>query len=81
MLPPYFQFYNPVKILSGKKALENIPFELELLNAGRPMIVTDQGVVQAGLIDIVTAALGGSTLPTSSSARRQLFSGMRSAIP
>lgn len=62
MLPPYFQFYNPVKILSGKKALENIPFELELLNAGRPMIVTDQGVVQAGLIDIVTAALGGSNL-------------------
>jgi len=62
MLPAYFQFYNPVKILSGKKALENIPFELELLNASRPMIVTDKGVVQAGLVDIVTAALGGSNL-------------------
>jgi alcohol dehydrogenase len=62
MLPAYFQFYNPVKILSGKKALENIPFELELLNASRPMIVTDKGVVQAGLVDIVAAALGGSNL-------------------
>jgi alcohol dehydrogenase len=62
MLPAYFQFYNPVKILSGEKALENIPFELELLNARRPMIVTDKGVVQAGLINVLTAALGGSNL-------------------
>ena len=62
MLPAYFQFYNPVKILSGKKALENIPHELELLNASRPLIVTDKGVVQAGLINIVKEALGGSNL-------------------
>lgn len=62
MLPAYFQFYNPVKILSGKKALENIPYELELLNARRPLIVTDKGVVQAGLIDVLTSALGGSDL-------------------
>lgn len=33
MLPEYFQYYNPVKILSGRMALENVPFELGLLNA------------------------------------------------
>ncbi|MGE5403999.1 MAG: iron-containing alcohol dehydrogenase [Candidatus Saccharibacteria bacterium] len=62
MLPAYFQYYNPVKILSGKKALENIPFELEYLKASRPLIITDKGIVQAGLIDIVVTALGGSNL-------------------
>ncbi|MGE5415278.1 MAG: iron-containing alcohol dehydrogenase [Acidobacteriota bacterium] len=62
MLPAYFQYYNPVKILSGKKALENIPFELEYLKVSRPLIITDKGIVQAGLIDIVVTALGGSNL-------------------
>ena len=40
MIPQYFEFYNPVKILSGKQALENIAFELKQLNASRPMLLT-----------------------------------------
>ena len=28
MMPEYFEFYNPVKIMCGEAALENIPYEL-----------------------------------------------------
>ncbi len=31
MLPAFFEFENPVKILAGLKALDNLPFELERL--------------------------------------------------
>ncbi len=59
-IPPYYEFHNPVKIISGHKALENLPFELEQLAAARPMIITDKGVVRAGLIDIVKGAFADS---------------------
>ena len=29
MLPEYFEFLNPVKMLCGSGALENIPYELD----------------------------------------------------
>ncbi|HDZ91911.1 MAG TPA: hypothetical protein ENH37_14740, partial [Deltaproteobacteria bacterium] len=31
MLPNYYQFYCPVKILSGQLAVSNIPFEMGLM--------------------------------------------------
>ncbi|MBF7684352.1 iron-containing alcohol dehydrogenase [Acinetobacter sp. B10A] len=40
----YYEFFCPVKMIAGHAALENIPFELHLLNVKRPMIITDQGV-------------------------------------
>ncbi|MGM0418934.1 MAG: iron-containing alcohol dehydrogenase, partial [Thermodesulfobacteriota bacterium] len=52
MLPSYYEFYNPVKIISGNKALENIAYELGLLNAKRPLVITDKGVEKAGLMDV-----------------------------
>ena len=60
MLPNYYQFYCPVKILSGQLAVSNIPFEMKLLGCQRAMIVTDKGVVKAGLIDIVKSAFSDS---------------------
>ena len=60
MLPNYYQFYCPVKILSGQLAVSNIPFEMNLLGCKRAMIVTDKGVVKAGLIDIVKSAFADS---------------------
>ena len=49
-----------VKIISGHDALERIPATLAELTAQRPMIVTDKGVVGAGLIDIVVDAISDS---------------------
>ena len=60
MLPSYYEYHNPVKILSGNNALENIPSELDMLQASRPIIITDEGVVKAGLIDVLVNAMGGS---------------------
>ncbi len=62
MIPQYYEFSCPVKILSGLKALSNLPYELELLGVERPMIVTDKGVVGAGLIKKVKAAFKGSKI-------------------
>ena len=60
MIPEYYQFFCPVKILSGLKALSNLPYEMDLLGAHRALIVTDQGVVGAGLIKRVMRAFEGS---------------------
>ena len=38
-----FTFTCPVKTNSGNKALENLPIELSVLNAGKPLIVTNIG--------------------------------------
>jgi len=57
MLPAYYEFICPVKILSGRKALSNLPYELNLLGMHKPMVVTDQGIVKAKLLTRVTAAL------------------------
>jgi alcohol dehydrogenase len=60
MLPSYYEFFNPVKIVSGKKALDNLPYELNQLNVQRPLVITDKGVVEAGLVRIVTSAFADS---------------------
>ena len=62
MLPSYYEFYSPVKIISGAKALENLPYELDQLGVSRPLIVTDSGVSQAGLTECVVAAFSESAV-------------------
>lgn len=62
MIPQYFEFYNPVKILSGKQALENIAFELKQLNVSRPMLLTNSMLTGVGLTGIVQEALRGSEI-------------------
>jgi len=62
MIPPYYEYYNPVKILSGRQALDNIPYELETLGCHRPILITDQGIIEAGLVKIVLNAWAGSRL-------------------
>ncbi|HEO70082.1 MAG TPA: iron-containing alcohol dehydrogenase [Candidatus Hydrogenedentes bacterium] len=60
MMPKYYEFACPVKIVSGLKALANLPYEMGLLGAHRALIVTDQGVSRAGLIDRVREVFKGS---------------------
>ncbi|KQC10563.1 MAG: alcohol dehydrogenase [Smithella sp. SDB] len=60
VIPEYYEFFNSVKIISGYKALEAIPFELSRLGAKRPIIITDKGVAQAGLIKYVVDSFGGT---------------------
>lgn len=53
MLPDYYEFICPVKILSGRKALSNIPYEFTQMGAKRPLVITDKGVAGAKLIEPV----------------------------
>ena len=56
MTSRYYEFYCPVKILAGLKALEHLPAELAERGCAAPMVLTDKGVRQAGLIDHVELA-------------------------
>lgn len=58
----YYEFFCPVKIVAGFKALEHIPFELGVLGCSKPMIITDKGVRQVGLVDKVLEACEASNL-------------------
>lgn len=58
LLPDYYEFCCRVKIVAGHDALEKIPDLLTERGAKKPLIITDKGVAGAGLIDIVSRALG-----------------------
>ncbi len=58
ILPSYYEFCCRVKTVSGEKALETIPAALASMNAKRPMIISDRGVADAGLIKLVSKAMG-----------------------
>ncbi len=60
MASDYYEFFSPVKIIAGLKALEHIPFELTSQGASRPLIITDKGVRGVGLVDTVIDALAAS---------------------
>ena len=62
MVPSYYEFFCPVKILSGDHAVDNIPYELTQWGTLRPMVITDRGVVEAGLLRIVEHAFADSEL-------------------
>ena len=57
MLPKYYEFQNSAKILSGKFALENIPLELKMLNAKRPLFLSDDTLNKIGTVKIVLDAI------------------------
>lgn len=57
-VPGYYEYFCGVKVVAGHDVLERIPEILDRIDASRPMIVTDRGVAAAGMIDIVTTALG-----------------------
>lgn len=58
--PGYYEFFCGVKTVAGHHALERIPALLKGLGASKPMIITDKGVVGAGLVEVVAAALASS---------------------
>ncbi len=62
MLPKYYEFYNPVKINAGDEALETIPYELKQMGVKRPIIITDKGIKDAGLLKIVLDGFSDSDI-------------------
>lgn len=60
MAKSYYEFFCPVKVIAGHAALEHIPFELASLGSKRPMIITDKGVRNNGLLKPIEAAFEGT---------------------
>lgn len=56
-IPDYYEFCCRVNIVAGHDGLEQIPALLNAMGASSPMILTDKGVMAAGLMDIVTQAV------------------------
>jgi len=61
-IPDYFKFFNKTRIVSGKKSLENIPYELQSMDAVKPLIITDKRSVDEGLAETLIDAFGDSGL-------------------
>ncbi len=61
-IPDYFEFYNKTKISSGRKALENIPYELESMNAVKPLVITDKKTVKDGIVKTLVKSFYNSDI-------------------
>lgn len=59
-LPDYYEFCCRVNVVDGHDALEKLPELLAQLHACKPMLITDKGVMAAGLADLVLNALDDS---------------------
>ena len=57
MFPLYYEYHNPVKILSGEAALENIPYEFHALEAKAPLLLSDPGLLKVGAVNTVLRAI------------------------
>jgi alcohol dehydrogenase class IV len=53
-----FIYNNPTRIIFGEKAVADVGVEVESLGGSRALVVTDKGVVEAGLAEVVVKALG-----------------------
>jgi alcohol dehydrogenase len=62
MTKSYYEFFCPVKVIAGHKALEHIPFELSVLNAKRPLVIADKGVVAVGLLKHIETAFAAAEI-------------------
>ena len=50
---PFFQFLARTKIVFGAGSRSEIEFEFKELNARKIMLCTDQGLIKAGVIDMI----------------------------
>ncbi|MEN6319812.1 MAG: iron-containing alcohol dehydrogenase [Syntrophaceae bacterium] len=62
LLPSNYEFSCPVKINSGNKALEHLPFELDILNARKPFVITSKDAADRGLVNVIIDAFKDSGL-------------------
>lgn len=53
-----FVYFGPTKIVFGAGASRDVGMEMAGLGCGKALVVTDPGVVKAGLVDAVVKALG-----------------------
>ena len=60
--PDYYQFGHPTRIVAGRGMIEGVGFEFTKEGAKRPLIVTDPGIRETGLVEKVEAGVTGGGL-------------------
>ncbi len=60
MIPDYYEFRSATKVLSGRQAIEHVPFELANLGVSRVLVITDKRVRELGLVAPLLDALADS---------------------
>ena len=53
-----FEYNNPTKIIFGENSVRDVGLEVDSLGCSKALIVTDQGILEAGLTERVERALG-----------------------
>ncbi len=59
-LPKYFHYAGTQRTIAGHGALRKLPGIMASLGSSRPLLVTDRGVQEAGLTELVLSVLGAS---------------------
>jgi alcohol dehydrogenase class IV len=52
-----YEFLGPRKIIMGDNSIDFIPNEIRRLKKDNPLIVTDRGIVEAGILNLMTQKL------------------------
>lgn len=65
-----FEFVLPTKISFGEGVSQNLADEIKKMGHSRPMVITDKGLIAAGIIDKITASLAESKI------QYQIFDGI-----
>jgi len=58
-----FSYYGPTRLIMGRGTIAAIPDQLAEKQCKKALIVTDAGLVKAGLVDLVIAQLDGAKIP------------------
>ncbi len=53
-----FNYFGPTKIVFGVDSSKDVEIEMSAIGGARAVVVTDQGIINAGLIDHIVKALG-----------------------
>ncbi|MCF7944010.1 MAG: iron-containing alcohol dehydrogenase [Spirochaetia bacterium] len=59
--PDFFHYTHGVKTVAGMNALDELPQLMELLGVRKPLVITDTGVVKAGLLDILRSRIASES--------------------
>jgi len=59
-MPEYYEFYHPTKVMFGAGLKEDIGAEAEAVGGTKVMLLTDKGILGAGLVDTVRDSLENS---------------------
>jgi alcohol dehydrogenase class IV len=57
-----FNYYGPTKIVFGIDSSKDVEIEMSSLGGTKAVVVTDEGIIKAGLIDHITKALGSKCI-------------------